>query len=80
MKATNRADRQPQTTAPDRITDPSDDPRKQVVGVILSDGTVYGVPDTDVDTPQRPWSKGRFSGPGWSIWWERRVTQARGGL
>ena len=75
MKATKRSDRAPRPAAfPSGTLNPSEDPRKQVVGVILSDGTVYRVPNTLGDTPRRPWSKGRFSGPGWTIWWERRVT------
>ena len=48
------------------------DPRREVVGVILSDGTVYGVSDSRLEPPRRRWSNGRFSGPGWEIWWERR--------
>jgi hypothetical protein len=77
MKATKRSDQRSPTAAVDNETlTLSEDPRKQVVGVILSDGTVYGVHDARSGKPRGHWAKGRFSGPGWIIWWERRVTRA----
>ena len=78
MKATKRSNRPPLSGALHETDRSSDDPRKQVVGVILSDGTVYGVPGTPDDPPGRPWSQGSFSGPGWTLWWERRVTPDQG--
>lgn len=80
MKAT-RSNRAPLAGAlPHDTARSSGDPRKQVVGVILSDGTVYTVPGTRDDSPRGPWSQGRFSGSGWTLWWERRVTTEQGRL
>ncbi len=75
MKAMKRSNRPSLAGAlPRETARSSEDPRKQVVGVILSDGTVYGVPGTPDDVSRRPWSQGSFSGDGWTLWWERRIT------
>lgn len=61
----------PRTPRPDSLA-PSD-PRREVVAVVLSDGTVHKVADTRPDPARRPrLSNGTLSGPGWTMWWEMR--------
>ena len=52
--------------------DPSD-PRRDVLAVVLTDGTVQVVADPGAKETHRPrWKNGQLRGPGWTMWWELR--------
>jgi hypothetical protein len=52
--------------------DPSD-PRRDVLAVVLTDGTVQVVADPAAKERYRPrWKNGQLRGPGWTMWWELR--------
>ena len=53
-------------------TDPGD-PRRDVLAVVLTDGTIQLVADPAAKDAHRPlWRNGRLRGPGWIMWWELR--------
>jgi hypothetical protein len=52
--------------------DPSD-PRRDVLAVVLTDGSIQLVADPAAKEKERPrWKNGRLQGPGWVMWWELR--------
>ena len=52
--------------------DPND-PRRDVLAVVLTDGTVQVVADPAAKEKHRPrWKNGQLRGPGWTMWWELR--------
>ena len=58
--------------------DPND-PRRDVLAVILTDGTIQLVSDPAAKEPERPrWNNGRLQGPGWVMWWELRSWEEDG--
>jgi hypothetical protein len=62
--------------SPDVETVPAEDPndpRRDVLAVVLTDGTIQVVADPAVKETHRPrWRNGRLRGPGWTMWWELR--------
>ncbi len=56
-------------TEGDRAPAPSEE--RQVVAVILSDGTIRELGERPEEDP-RPYATGTVSGDGWHLWWERR--------
>lgn len=62
--------------SPDVETVPAEDPndpRRDVLAVVLTDGTIQLVADPAAKEKHRPrWRNGRLSGPGWTMWWELR--------
>ena len=64
----------PEQPSSDRVaaSDPSD-PRRDVLAVVLTDGSIQLVADPAATETHRPqWSNGRLCGPGWVMWWELR--------
>ena len=52
--------------------DPSD-PRRDVLAVVLTDGSIQLVAEAAAKEKERPrWKNGRLRGPGWVMWWELR--------
>jgi hypothetical protein len=52
--------------------DPSD-PRRDVLAVVLTDGSIQLVADPAAKEKEQPrWKNGRLRGPGWVMWWELR--------
>jgi hypothetical protein len=47
------------------------DSSKRVVAVVLEDGTVRPLDESDKSKIDR-WTGGQLSGPDWILWWERR--------
>ena len=65
------AQQQPETDRAAAL-DPGD-PRREVLAVVLTDGTIQLVADPAATENQRPeWRNGRLCGPGWVMWWELR--------
>ena len=58
--------------------DPSD-PRRDVLAVVLTDGSIQLVAGPAAKEKERPrWKNGRLRGPGWVMWWELRSWRATG--
>ncbi len=58
--------------------DPSD-PRRDVLAVVLTDGSIQLVADPAAKEKERPrWKNGRLRGPGWVMWWELRSWEGDG--
>jgi hypothetical protein len=47
-------------------------PTKEVVAVVLADGTVRRL-DEPPRTKDREWSSGQITGADWVLWWQRRA-------
>ena len=45
---------------------------RQVVAVVLSDGTVRELSGGEIQAASDDFAKGQVSGEGWTLWWERR--------
>ena len=46
---------------------------KEVVAVVLADGSVRDLRESSADTRDRErFASGRVAGAGWTLWWERR--------
>ena len=63
-----------QQRSTDRVaaSDPGD-PRRDVLAVVLTDGSIQLVADPAATETHRPqWRNGRLCGPGWVMWWELR--------
>jgi hypothetical protein len=45
---------------------------KEVVAVVLADGSVRDLRNGRDPGPDRAWKSGSVSGPDWILWWERR--------
>ena len=62
--------------SPDLETFPAEDPndpRRDVLAVVLTDGSIQVVADPAAKETHRPrWRNGRLCGPGWTMWWELR--------
>lgn len=50
----------------------SGDPRKDVVAVVLSDGTVQCIAEPTARSSGGGFRKGQVAGPRWTLWWELR--------
>lgn len=51
----------------------SGDPRREVVAVVLSDGTVQCIAEPAAErSPVAGFRKGQITGRGWTLWWEIR--------
>ncbi|MGH2724787.1 MAG: hypothetical protein ACRDI0_11095 [Actinomycetota bacterium] len=47
-------------------------PAREVVAVVLSDGTVRTLGREPTPLDERPFATGQVSGDGWILWWQRR--------
>jgi hypothetical protein len=50
----------------------SGDPRKDVVAIVLSDGTVQGIAQSVIKSSGAGFRRGQIAGSGWTLWWELR--------
>jgi hypothetical protein len=48
------------------------EPAREVVAVVLADGTIRRVGERPDRDGHRPFSVGQLSGDGWILWWQRR--------
>ena len=46
---------------------------KQVVAVVLADGSVRDLRGSRREGDPRDWDAGSVSGPDWILWWDRRA-------
>jgi hypothetical protein len=55
---------------------PERDRAREVIAVVLADGTVRPLDEPD-DAGEREWTSGQLTGDDWVLWWQRRQFDTR---